>query len=101
MTEDPTGGLRRRVRLLLPVESAGARAAGADASCRVGILGGSFNPAHDGHRYLSVEALRRLDLDRIWWLVAPQNPLEAHGRHAAAGGAPGTGPQSPAIRASR
>jgi nicotinate-nucleotide adenylyltransferase len=43
---------------------------------RVGLLGGSFNPAHDGHVYLSVQALRRLDLDQIWWLVSPQNPLK-------------------------
>lgn len=41
------------------------------------MLGGSFNPAHDGHRHLSLEALRRLRLDRIWWLVSPQNPLKA------------------------
>ncbi|MFN4090594.1 MAG: nicotinate-nucleotide adenylyltransferase [Alphaproteobacteria bacterium] len=44
---------------------------------RVGLLGGSFNPAHRGHRHISVEALRRLRLDEIWWLVSPQNPLKA------------------------
>lgn len=43
---------------------------------RVGLLGGSFNPAHAGHRYLSDQALRRLALDEVWWLVAPQNPLK-------------------------
>lgn len=43
---------------------------------RVGLLGGSFNPAHAGHRHISLEALKRLDLDEIWWLVAPQNPLK-------------------------
>jgi nicotinate-nucleotide adenylyltransferase len=75
MSPDATGGLRRRVRLLLPVE-APAPAPPVRHRLRVGILGGSFNPAHDGHRYLSVEALRRLDLDRVWWLVAPQNPLK-------------------------
>ncbi len=42
----------------------------------VGLLGGSFNPAHGGHRRMSVEALRRLRLDEIWWLVSPQNPLK-------------------------
>jgi len=42
----------------------------------VGLLGGSFNPAHDGHRYVSTEALRRLGLDEVWWLVSPQNPLK-------------------------
>jgi nicotinate-nucleotide adenylyltransferase len=44
---------------------------------RVGLLGGSFNPAHDGHRYVSLEALKRLGLDQVWWLVSPQNPLKA------------------------
>jgi nicotinate-nucleotide adenylyltransferase len=39
-------------------------------------LGGSFNPAHAGHRQISVEALRRLRLDEVWWLVSPQNPLK-------------------------
>ena len=42
----------------------------------IGLLGGSFNPAHDGHRHISVEALRLLGLDEIWWLVSPQNPLK-------------------------
>ena len=44
---------------------------------RVGLLGGSFNPAHDGHRYVSLEAIKRLRLDQVWWLVSPQNPLKA------------------------
>lgn len=43
---------------------------------RIGLLGGSFNPAHDGHRHISLLALRRLALDEIWWLVSPQNPLK-------------------------
>jgi nicotinate-nucleotide adenylyltransferase len=43
---------------------------------RVGLLGGSFNPAHQGHLHISREALKRLGLDEIWWLVAPQNPLK-------------------------
>lgn len=43
---------------------------------RVGLLGGSFNPAHAGHRHISLEALKRLNLDEVWWLVAPQNPLK-------------------------
>jgi nicotinate-nucleotide adenylyltransferase len=43
---------------------------------RIGLLGGSFNPAHDGHRDISLEALRYLDLDEVWWLVSPQNPLK-------------------------
>ncbi|SDH09272.1 nicotinate-nucleotide adenylyltransferase [Roseospirillum parvum] len=44
---------------------------------RIGILGGSFNPAHDGHRHISLIALKRLRLDAVWWLVTPQNPLKA------------------------
>lgn len=43
---------------------------------RIGLLGGSFNPAHSGHRNLSLEALKRLRLDQIWWMVSPQNPLK-------------------------
>ncbi len=43
----------------------------------VGLLGGSFNPAHAGHRHISVEAMKRLGLDAIWWLVSPQNPLKS------------------------
>ncbi|KMO40132.1 nicotinate-nucleotide adenylyltransferase [Methylobacterium tarhaniae] len=43
---------------------------------RVGLYGGSFNPAHAGHRHVSRLALRRLALDRMWWLVSPGNPLK-------------------------
>lgn len=43
---------------------------------RIGLLGGSFNPAHDGHVHLSLEAARRLQLDEVWWLVSPANPLK-------------------------
>src|SRR5262245_46805778 len=43
---------------------------------RVGLLGGSFNPAHEGHLHISREALKRLGLDQVWWLVSPQNPLK-------------------------
>lgn len=43
---------------------------------RIGLLGGSFNPAHEGHLYISREALKRLRLDAVWWLVSPQNPLK-------------------------
>ena len=43
---------------------------------RVGLLGGSFNPAHEGHLHISVEAKKRLGLDQVWWLVSPQNPLK-------------------------
>src|ERR1700688_3687304 len=43
---------------------------------RVGLFGGSFNPAHEGHAHVAETALRRLRLDRVIWLVSPQNPLE-------------------------
>lgn len=44
---------------------------------KVGLLGGSFNPAHEGHFHISLLALERLGLDEIWWLVSPQNPLKS------------------------
>ena len=43
---------------------------------RVGLLGGSFNPAHQGHRQLSLAAIDALGLDELWWLVSPGNPLK-------------------------
>ena len=43
---------------------------------RIGLLGGSFNPAHGGHLHISREAIRRLRLDELWWLVSPGNPLK-------------------------
>jgi len=43
---------------------------------RIGIFGGSFNPAHAAHRLVSLIALRRLKLDAIWWVVTPGNPLK-------------------------
>ena len=43
---------------------------------RIGLLGGSFNPPHDGHVHVSKTALRKLRLDYVWWLVSPQNPLK-------------------------
>ncbi len=43
---------------------------------RIGLLGGSFNPAHEGHRHISLVALKRLGLHQVWWLVSPQNPLK-------------------------
>jgi len=44
---------------------------------RVGVLGGSFNPAHDGHMHISLLALKQLQLDEVWWMVSPQNPLKS------------------------
>jgi nicotinate-nucleotide adenylyltransferase len=45
---------------------------------RIGLLGGSFNPPHAAHRAISLFALKRLKLDRVWWLVTPGNPLKDH-----------------------
>jgi len=49
----------------------------ADPGERIGLLGGSFNPAHEGHLHISRMALDLLGLDAVWWLVSPQNPLKA------------------------
>jgi nicotinate-nucleotide adenylyltransferase len=46
---------------------------------RVGLLGGSFNPPHAAHRAISLFAIKRLRLDRVWWLVSPGNPLKEQG----------------------
>lgn len=54
----------RRAELLMP-------------GMTVGLLGGSFNPAHEGHLHLTRMCLRALALDRVWWLVSPQNPLKS------------------------
>ena len=43
---------------------------------RIGLLGGSFNPAHRGHRRMSLAAIDALGLDEVWWLVSPGNPLK-------------------------
>jgi nicotinate-nucleotide adenylyltransferase len=49
---------------------------------RIGLLGGSFNPPHAAHRAISLFAIKRLQLDRVWWLVSPGNPLKhARGPH--------------------
>lgn len=45
----------------------------------IGLLGGSFDPAHKGHAHISREALKRFGLDALWWLVSPGNPLKEHG----------------------
>jgi nicotinate-nucleotide adenylyltransferase len=50
---------------------------GASISLRIGLLGGSFNPAHAAHREISLTALHSLKLDQVWWLVSPQNPLKS------------------------
>ncbi|MBL4615491.1 MAG: nicotinate-nucleotide adenylyltransferase [Magnetovibrio sp.] len=49
---------------------------------KIGLLGGSFNPAHEGHVHISCVALKRLGLDELWWLVSPQNPLKSEAEMA-------------------
>ncbi|MFZ1815022.1 MAG: nicotinate-nucleotide adenylyltransferase [Rhizobiaceae bacterium] len=51
----------------------------------VGLLGGSFNPPHEGHVLASELALRRAGLDRVWWIVTPGNPLKDHSELAPLG----------------
>ena len=43
---------------------------------KIGLFGGSFDPAHAGHAHVAETALKRLALDQVWWLVSPQNPLK-------------------------
>ena len=45
---------------------------------KIGILGGSFNPAHEGHLSISKIALQRLNLDEVWWIISPRNPLKKY-----------------------
>ena len=63
---------------------------------RIGLLGGSFNPAHGGHRRVSLFAREALGLDEVWWLVSPGNPLKPR-----AGMAPLPARMHSAIRAAR
>jgi nicotinate-nucleotide adenylyltransferase len=59
-----------------------ARLPRAAPGLRIGLYGGSFNPPHAGHRHVSVMTLKRLRLDRIWWIVTPGNPLKDPGELA-------------------
>ena len=45
----------------------------------IGLLGGSFDPAHGGHAHITREALKRFGLDQVWWMVSPGNPLKTKG----------------------
>ena len=47
---------------------------------KLGLYGGSFDPPHAGHRHVALMALKRLGLDRVWWLVGPGNPLKDRSR---------------------
>ena len=52
------------------------RAPQAYAGMKIGLFGGSFDPAHSGHLHTAHTAMTRLGLDQVWWLVTPQNPLK-------------------------
>ena len=66
---------------------------------RIGLLGGSFNPAHRGHRRISLAAMRALGLDEVWWLVSPGNPLKEGAGDMASFGARFASAESMARRA--
>lgn len=81
-TKDTPLALRRKMRthsLRMPASDAPALPrSGADRrGLKIGLMGGSFNPAHDGHLHVAKLALSHLDLDEVWWLVSPQNPLKS------------------------
>ena len=44
----------------------------------IGLLGGTFDPAHAGHALITREALKRFGLEKVWWLVSPSNPLKSN-----------------------
>ena len=65
-------------RRLAPIAAAALPRNGAvSRRATIGLMGGSFNPAHNGHRHIARAALRRLGLSEVWWLVSPQNPLKS------------------------
>ena len=68
MREGPRGHVTPGALVRLPRFTAGQA---------IGLLGGSFNPPHEGHRLISQIALSRLGLDRVWWLATPGNPLKS------------------------
>jgi nicotinate-nucleotide adenylyltransferase len=66
----PTSAISPSVAQTIPLHTNGMR---------IGLLGGSFNPPHAAHRAISLFAIKRLNLDRVWWLVTPGNPLKDPG----------------------
>ena len=73
------GGEAPHSQTMSPIE---AKPPPAFPSMRIGLLGGSFNPAHEGHLHISLEAIKRLRLHRLWWLITPGNPLKSASRLA-------------------
>lgn len=77
------GGAAEAGRVLVPPPPASAdgdalKMPSTAPGMRVGLFGGSFNPPHEGHLLVARLALRRLRLDRLWWIVTPGNPLKDH-----------------------
>jgi nicotinate-nucleotide adenylyltransferase len=66
----------RRPKLPLPAERREVKVPPHGPRLKIGLLGGSFNPPHEAHLAVTRLALRRLGLDRVWWLVTPGNPLK-------------------------
>jgi nicotinate-nucleotide adenylyltransferase len=66
----------RRAKPPLPAKRGDVKTPPHGPRLKIGLLGGSFNPPHEAHRAVSQLALRRLGLDRVWWLVSPGNPLK-------------------------
>jgi nicotinate-nucleotide adenylyltransferase len=66
----------RRAKLLLPARRGEVKLPPHAPGLKIGLLGGSFNPPHEAHLAVSLLAMRRLGLDRVWWLVTPGNPLK-------------------------
>jgi nicotinate-nucleotide adenylyltransferase len=60
------------------VQDADLRPPPVQPGMRIGLLGGSFNPPHAAHRLISLNALKRLQLHQVWWMVTPGNPLKEH-----------------------
>ncbi len=83
LTRNPFGG---PVRATLKTGAASLRLGfHLEPGMRVGLYGGSFNPAHDGHAHVAETARKRLRLDRVIWLVSPQNPLKSSSETAPLG----------------
>jgi len=66
----------RRSKLPLPAKRGEVKLPPHGPGLKIGLLGGSFNPPHEAHLGVSLLAMRRLGLDRVWWLVTPGNPLK-------------------------
>ena len=74
-------GRRDSVATMVPgLSAADLRLPHTESGMTVGLFGGSFDPPHEGHLLVAETALRRLRLDRLWWIVTPGNPLKQHDR---------------------